>query len=163
MTTSPARMRWLYLRRDTLWWAGLGAVVLGSMFALMVWMARQEDLEFQNGGALVMAKITSKDTRPEIIHKVVTTKYVLWYAYEAAGRSHWLGCGDVSYGRWEQVKVGDDLRIVYLRDHPEKSRLAEDADISSAKSWLWAGALVALVLVLGGSIVTVFAFIRAGH
>jgi Protein of unknown function (DUF3592) len=161
MTISPAR-RWPYLRRDTIWWAGLVAIFLGSMFVLLVWMARQEDLDFQSNGIPVMARVTSKDTRTEIVHRIATTKYVLWYAYEAAGQSHWMGSGDVSYDRWERANVGDDLRIVYLRDRPERSRLAEAADISSQESWLWAGAVVAAVLVISGLILAIYAFSRSG-
>jgi hypothetical protein len=139
------------------------AIGLGSMFVLLVWMAWQEDLDFQRNGMPAVARVTSKDTRTEIVHRVATTKYVLWYTYEAAGQSHWMGIGDVSYDRWERAHAGDDLRIVYLRDRPERSRLAEAADIRSEQTWLWAGAVVAAVLVLTGSILAIYAFLRSGR
>ena len=49
MIASPTG-RWHYLRRDTIWWAGVVAIFLGSMFVLLVWMAWQEDLDFQSNG-----------------------------------------------------------------------------------------------------------------
>jgi hypothetical protein len=133
------------------------------MFVFLVCMAWREDLDFQKNGMPVVARITSKDTGTEIVHRVATTKYVLWYTYEAACQSHWMGIGDVSYDRWQRANVGDDLRIVRLRDRPEISRLAEAADISSQQSWLWAGAVVAAVLVLTGSVLAIYAFIRSGR
>jgi hypothetical protein len=68
--------------------------------------------------------------------------------------------GEVSADRWERAQVGDPIKIVYLRSNPAKSRLAEAADIASGESWLGAGVVVAVVLVLAGPALAVYGFIR---
>jgi hypothetical protein len=130
------------------------------MFVLMVWMAWQERIDLQKMGIPVEARVTSKHTRTEIVHRVPTTKYVLWYTYATVDQSHFMGSCDVSYDRWEQANVGDDLRVVYLRDRPEKSRPAEAADVREEEWWLSVGAAVALALILSGLSLAVSALLE---
>jgi hypothetical protein len=163
MNGLAAGPRWRHLRRDSLWWAGLSLIFPGSMLLLLVGMTGQEDEDYQTKGVPAVATVTSKDQRPDVVHNVITTKYILWYTYEAAGRSHWIMDAEVPWDRWEGAKIGDALRIEYLRDDPAKSRLAERADVVSREWWLWATVVAGVVLILTGLSIGIYTFLRAGR
>jgi hypothetical protein len=158
-----SRPTWWNVGRDSRWWAGVLLTLVGFLFAILVRAAREEDGVFHTTGMRAMATVIGKDTQTEFLHNILTTKYTLRYTYDAAGRAHWLGWGEVPYDRWERIDVGDIVRIEYLPENPARSRLAESADIDSREAWWWAAVLMAFLLGVSGCLLSAYALIRVAR
>jgi len=130
-------------------WIIIGAILLivGLSFRLIGELELREDRLYQAGGVTATAIVLTKSSRvksgPQSAHSQHTHN-IVGYRFTTVDGTTVRGSDDVDLPTWQSIRERDPIQIVYLRDEPARSRLANHSSSAPGRSVMLGETLAAV-------------------
>jgi len=132
-------------RRSLMLWFGAAWLLVGSFFFLGGTYDVLQERHYQAGAQVVQGTALTKSIERASREGNPRTKYTITYRFSTMDGRIFENNVEVSVEEWEKLEEGSPLRITYLPDAPQSSRIGGKKDLGSALASAVLGGTFALI------------------